>query len=310
MRKITVKAFSTSANLGPGYDILALAHNAFSDELTMETNTNSPYGTIRIIANGVPLEVEKNSAGLSLVKLFHEYGIMESVTIRIKKRVPIGAGLGGSGCSSASSVVAANELFDLGISRDDQIRFAMEGEVASSGTAHPDNVAASIYGKLVSVNSLNPPRARNINIGMDLKILSIIPEIHISGKTGVARSLVPGQITMESHVHNTRNLSTLIAGFVSGERELIREGMNDSIVEPSRISMFPYYTQLKENAIANNAVGVCVSGAGPTILILYDDETNMEVIERGTRNIMNAYGLNYRTVHSVPGEGINIERSE
>ncbi|MHB8562079.1 MAG: GHMP family kinase ATP-binding protein, partial [Thermoplasmataceae archaeon] len=102
MEKITVKAFSTSANLGPGYDVLALAHNAFRDDLVMEKNPNSPYGSIKIIADGVPEEVEKNSAGLSLLKLFHHYGIKESVKIHIRKHVPIGAGLGGSGCSSAS----------------------------------------------------------------------------------------------------------------------------------------------------------------------------------------------------------------
>jgi len=310
LEKITVKAFSTSANLGPGFDILALAHNAFCDELTMEKNPDSPYGSIRIIANGVPTEVEKNSAGLSLLKLFHEYGIRESVTIRIKKNVPVGAGLGGSGCSSASSVAAVNELFDLGISRDEQIRFAMEGEAASSGSAHPDNVAASIYGNLVSVNSLNPPRARNINIGLELKLLSIIPETHINGKTGMARSMIPHQITLESHVQNSRSLSSLIAGFMSGKRDLIQEGMNDYVVETSRISMFPFYWEIKENALRNNAVGACVSGAGPTILILYDGETNIKAIEERSRYIMNASGLNYRMVHSVPSEGIIIERSE
>ena len=310
MEKITVRAFSTSANLGPGYDILALAHNAFSDELVMEKSHDGPYGSIRIFADGVPREVEKNSAGLSLLKLFHEYGIRESVTIRIKKRVPIGAGLGGSGCSSASSVTAANALFDLGISKDDQIRFAMEGEAASSGTPHPDNVAASIYGNLVSVNSLNPPSARNISIGMELKLLSIVPDIHINGKTGVARSMVPKTITMESHIQNSRNLSSLISGLMSGKRELIREGMNDHIVETARNSMFLYYTKLKEEALSNNAIGVCVSGAGPTILVLYDEETDIRAIEDGTKYIMNASGLSYQTVHSVPSEGINIERSE
>ena len=310
MEKITVKAFSTSANLGPGYDILALAHNAFCDELVMEKSHDDPYGSIRIFADGLPREVEKNSAGLSLLKLFHEYGIMESVTIRIKKRVPVGAGLGGSGCSAASSVAAANDLFDLGISRDEQIKFAMEGEAASSGTPHPDNVAASIYGNLVSVNSLKPVTAKNIKIGMDLKLLSIVPDIHINGKTGVARSMVPKTITMESHIQNSRNLSSLIAGFMSGSRELIREGMNDHIVETARDSMFLYYTKLKKEALSNNAVGVCVSGAGPTVLVLYDEETDIRAIEDGSKHIMKTSGTGFRIVHSVPCEGIRIERSE
>ncbi|MHB8359950.1 MAG: homoserine kinase [Thermoplasmataceae archaeon] len=307
MEKITVKAFSTSANLGPGYDVLALAHNAFRDDLVMEKNPNSPYGSIKIIADGVPEEVEKNSAGLSLLKLFHHYGIKESVKIHIRKHVPIGAGLGGSGCSSASSVTAANELFDLGISRNELLKFAMEGESAASGSPHPDNVAASIYGNLVCVNSLNPPEAANINIGTDLGLLSIIPDVQIPGKTRIARSLVPKTLPMEDHVENSRNLSSLIAGFITGNREFIRKGMNDSLVEASRLSMFPYYTPIRESALKNNAVGVCVSGAGPTILIMYDEETNLAGVEESVGHIMNGTGLSYRKTYSVPCEGMEIE---
>jgi len=307
MEKVTVKAFSTSANLGPGYDILALAHNAFQDELIMEKNPNSPYGTIKIIADGVPEEVEKNSAGLSLLNLFHQYGIKESVRIQIRKHVPIGAGLGGSGCSSASSVAAANELLDLGSGKDELLKFAMEGEAAASGAPHPDNVAASIYGNLVAVNSVNPPGASNVKIGLDIGLLSIIPDVQISGKTRMARSMIPKTVSIEDHVQSSRNLTSLIAGFMTGKRELIRNGMNDGLVETSRLSMFPYYTAIRENALKNNAVGVCVSGAGPTILVIYDQETNLNAIEEGVKQVMKGHNISFRKAYSVPCGGMEIE---
>lgn len=307
LRKIKVKAYSTSANLGPGYDILALAHNAFADELVMEIDKIHAGNRIRIIGNNVPPEAKKNSAGLPLIKLFNEFDIRESVTIHITKNIPVGSGLGSSGSSAAASIAAANELFSLSLSRDEMIRFAMEGECASSGTPHADNVAASIYGYVVSVNSVNPPKAYNIKTEMDLKFMSIIPDVHIPEKTKLARSMVPFSITLESGVRNSRNLASLISGFASGKRDLIRDGMDDGIVERSRLSLFPYYTSIKANAMKKNAVGVCVSGAGPTILILYDNETDLHGIEDKIDQIMRSAGITYRRSYSTLSGGMEIE---
>ncbi len=294
-------SYSSSANLGPGYDILSLSHKAFFDKVKIETSDNNEK--IKIISDKIPLDPEKNTAGLSIMKIMEDKNINEKINIYIDKGIPIGLGLGSSGASSSAAVKAFNELFDLNLNNDEMVYYSMYGEIAAAGSAHPDNVSSGIYGGLTLISSNNPVKVKKIDINYDLKLLLIIPEIDIKNKTRYARSLVPENLNIKDHVKNSGYLATLIYGFIKGDRESIRYGMNDEIVEKARKIMFPYYDNIKEKAIKNNAVSACVSGAGPTILIFIDEYSNKNNILNDIKNIMYSFKTNYKIIETDIMEG-------
>ncbi|WP_297025631.1 homoserine kinase [Thermoplasma sp.] len=302
--KVTASAPCSSANLGSGFDNLAIALDAFHDRITVVDHDG-----FSIIGDGVPSDPERNTAGLAALKLIDDFDLSRDLEIRIEKGVPKGLGLGSSGASAAAAVKALDEYFDLGLSQDEMISYAMIGEIASSGSPHPDNVSASISGGLVLVTRDGGLRASKINISGDYRFLIAIPDVITENKTRAARQMLPPSISLESYSRSIGRVASLIAGFMSGNRDLIRAGMNDDVVEPSRISLFPYYHKMKRMALANEAVGVAVSGAGPSILMVCDDMTEVSPIIEGTHAIFAEYGISGRIIEAKVSGGAYVEGS-
>lgn len=288
--EVTKRSYSSSANLGPGYDILSLAHMAFFDSVTVKKTGKAG---IKIISDSTPQDPENNSAGLGVSKVMEDMGINEGLEIKITKGVPIGLGLGSSGASSSAAVKAVNELLELNMTPDEMVYYSMYGEIAACGSAHPDNVSSGIYGGLTLISSASPVRVRKIKINYDMKLLLIIPESSIKKKTQQARSMVPDKISMADHVLYASRISTMLYGFMKGDRDAIREGMMDDIVERSRESLFPFYRDIRNKAIDGNAISTCVSGAGPSVLIFTDENTKIDEILSNARKIMDSYNLRY-----------------
>lgn len=307
MKAISSIAYSSSANLGPGYDVLAVSHDSYYDRVTVTEEDRGSGPQIRVVSENTPQSAEKNTAGLSLINLLREKGISQKISVKIEKGIPYGLGLGSSGASSAAAIFAANTLFNLGLSMEEMTHYAMNGETAASGTPHADNVSASIFGGLVIVNSVNPIRVRRLKVSESLSFQIIIPQIVIPNKTRVAREMVPNNVEMGKVIQNSRNLSSLIAGLVTGDRDLVREGMNDCIVEYARAPMFPFYNEIKAIALKNGAAGVSISGAGPSILVVCDDLTDTAMIEKHTDEIMMKHGYKWTSVRSKACGGVMNE---
>ncbi len=281
MRSVRAIAFSSSANLGAGYDILSMAHMAFSDTVYAEIVSRGERKVIIESESALPVDPDRNAAGAPAKAVLSEFGLDYVIKIRVIKGIPFGLGLGSSGASAVASVAALNKLLDLNLSLEDIVRFAVLGEKAVSGSPHPDNVAASTFGGVVAVTSHNPIKVSKIPVNLDFRVALVIPRVNTGeGKTKKARELVPQMIEISKMVENSRYLSSFILGLTQGNRELVKYGLNDSIVEKSREPMYPHYPKIREIALKHDAVGVCVSGAGPTTLLLYDNKTDLESIKR------------------------------
>lgn len=307
MKSASSVAYSSSANLGPGYDVLAVAHNAYYDRVTVSLNEDSIGDQISIVSDSTPLKVEENTAGLALKTLLYEKGIESRIKVSIEKGIPYGLGLGSSGASSAAAVFSANKLFELDMTLEEITYYSMKGEVAASGSPHADNVSASIYGDVVIVNSVSPLKISRIPISRKFTFLTVMPHIFVPNKTRMAREMVPKEVGMDRVVQNSRHLASLIAGLVNGDSELVRSGMNDSIVEESRSSLFPFYGELKNAALELGAAGVSVSGAGPSILVVCDASTRISEIDGKVSEIMQKYGHKWSTVRSEVCGGVISE---
>ena len=141
---ITVRAPSSTANLGPGFDVFGLAVDAFFDEVTL-TKIKQKEITI-ITEDNIPTNPENNTAGLVVKNMMKKFKTKDGIEIRIKKGVPAGFGMGSSAASAAATAVAFDKLYRLKLDGNSLVEFAGSGEKASAGSVHYDNVAASVLG--------------------------------------------------------------------------------------------------------------------------------------------------------------------
>jgi homoserine kinase len=272
---VKIIAPSTSANLGPGFDVFALALNLFHDVIEVEY-ISSPTIEIEIKgidANLIPNEPSQNSAGIIVKQIVERSEKRFGIKIVITKGIPVGKGLGSSGASAAASAFAMDKILSLGLTNNQLIYLASQGEIASSGSPHSDNVSAAILGGFTIIQSYKPLNVINIKPPENLEIAIIMPEtITPHKKTEIARSVIPKMIGLEKVVHNVGNAATIVAGMSLGDVELIGKGMADDIVEPFRSSMVPGYSEIRNLALEAGAAGVAISGAGPSMIAVVDSD--------------------------------------
>ena len=285
--KITVKAPSSTANLGPGFDTFGLAIDAFYDEITL---TKTKNGITIITDDNIPTNPENNTAGLVVKNMKKELKIKGGIEIKIKKGIPAGFGMGSSAGSAAASAVAFDKLFKLKLNPNALVEFAGFGEKASAGSIHYDNVAASVLGGFVIIKT-NPLDVITIDPPMNLKMCIAVPKIQVpKKKTKVSRGVIPKKVKLTDVVANISNASSIVAGFMKKDPKLIGNSIKDVIVEPARQHMIPGYQKVKQNAIKAGAYGVTISGAGPSVIAFSKNSMDL-------KKISNAMSKGFKTAH-------------
>ncbi len=218
-----------------------------------------------------PISAQRNSAGSVCIAIAKDKGLKQNLTLEISKGVPIGVGLGSSGASAAAAAVAMDEFFGLGMSKDELIFYAGKGEQAASGTAHYDNVSASVLGGFVMVAGGVRPSAIRFDPPKRMGLCVVTPVVKLpERKTEYARSLLPKAVPLGVMVSTVAKASMIVSGFARGDVDLVGKGMNGSIVDASRKKMIPSCDAVMRAAEEAGGSGSCISGAGPSILSLVD----------------------------------------
>ncbi len=243
--QVKVHTSSSTANLGPGFDVFGLAIDAFYDKLTLsKTNksitTNKPWHGVRILTtDNVPKDPQQNTAGLVVKAMKQKFKIKSGIEIKIKKDIPAGFGMGSSAASSAAAALAFNKLFNLKLDNKTLIKYAGIGEKASAGAIHYDNVAASLLGGFVIVKTkpfdvirLEPPK--------DLVLCLAIPQLKVpKKKTSISRAVIPKTVKLSELTVNLSNAVNIVTGFLTKDSELIGRSIQDVIIEPARKHLIP-----------------------------------------------------------------------
>jgi len=276
-------AYSSTANLGPGFDVFGLGLDFFYDTVSIH-KLATKNGKIKIALDknvNIPSSAKQNSASLSVMKIAQKFKIRNDLEIRITKGVPIGLGLGSSAASSAAAVVAFNELFECKLTDNEILDYAAEGEVSSAGVKHYDNVVASLFGGFVVVRTFPTLNFIKINTPKDLIVVVCVPKIITpSRKTKLARSVIPKEITINDLTKNLANACIMVSGFFLQDTKLLANGINDIIVEPARKGLIPGYDNVKLNAYQSGALAVTISGAGPSMIAFTNSAKNASKIGR------------------------------
>jgi homoserine kinase len=267
MRKVTVRAPATSANLGAGFDVFGLSLGCLYDEVSLELR--SERGIILELAGGycVPEDETKNCASVAARTVFGLKGEKRGAIMRIKKGIRPASGMGSSAASSAAGALAASLLLG-GLSTEELLRCAAEGERASCGSSHMDNVAPALFGGFTIVRSYEPIDVVRIDPPENLGVVAILPEVSVS--TRVAREILPQNVAVSDAVKNIGNASAFVAGMVMGDISLAGRAMEDAIFERARGPLVPWLSEVKRAAIDAGALGSALSGSGPAVMAIFD----------------------------------------
>ena len=298
--KVTVRAPSSTANLGPGFDTFGLAIDAFYDEVTL---TKTKNGVTIITDDNIPTNPENNTAGLVVKNMKKKLKIKSGVEIQIKKGIPAGFGMGSSAGSAAATAVAFGKLFKIKLNSNQLVEFAGFGEKASAGTIHYDNVAASVLGGFVIVKT-NPLNVITIDSPMNLRMCVAVPKIDVpKKKTKVSRGVIPKKVKLVDAVLNLSNASAIVAGFMKKDPELIGNSIKDVIVEPARQHMIPGYEKVKQNALKAGAYGVTISGAGPSVIAFSKNSFDLKKISNAMSKGFKTANIECQTIICKPSKG-------
>ncbi|KAF2196581.1 phosphoribosylformylglycinamidine cyclo-ligase-like protein [Delitschia confertaspora ATCC 74209] len=306
-----IKVPCSSANIGPGFDVIGLALNIFLEvQVTVTQKASSEHSVnCRISYEGVgaekvPLDAESNLITRTALYVLRCHGIRAfpvETHVHVKNPIPLGRGLGSSGAAIVAGVTLGNEVGKLQLSKARMLDYCLMVE------HHPDNVAAALYGGFVGtyLNELAPedtarleiplsevlpepaggvdtglqPPEPPYNIGhfkkfkwaSEIKCICIIPDFEVS--TAKARDVLPFEYSRKDAIFNMQRLALLTTalGESPPDSDMIYRAMQDKLHQPYRKGLIPGLTEILASVTPQShpgLLGICLSGAGPTILAL------------------------------------------
>jgi homoserine kinase len=258
-RRRLVRVPASSANLGPGFDVLAAAVGLHLELEVVETGTFS-------VRTGLEVPRDRNNLA---VRAFERLHPADGFEFRVSSKIPLTGGLGSSAAAIVAGLMAADHLFELDA---DILGLAVELE------GHPDNVGAAIEGGFVvcdgdAVHRFEPP--------MGLEAVLVVPAEPVS--TPKARAALPDKVPIADAVFNVAHAATLMLGLATGDLELIAGGLRDRLHQPYRAHLYPRSAGLLERAERFGALGATISGAGPSVLVWSHYEQTGAIVERLSR---------------------------
>lgn len=251
-RRRLIRVPASSANLGPGYDVLAAAVSLFL-ELEVEE-----AGEFSFDPGGLDVPTGRENL---IVRAFESLHPADGIAFRLRSEIPLARGLGSSAAAIVAGLVAADHLFELGLSKEDFLARAAEIE------GHPDNVAAAIYGgfAICGGGEGDAPSAVRFDPPGGLEGIAVIPSEEVS--TERAREAIPAQVPLADAVANVSAASRLVLGLQTADLDLVAAGLADRIHQDRRRELYPRSMDLVDTATDLGALGATISGAGPTVLV-------------------------------------------
>jgi len=240
MRRRVVRVPASSANLGPGFDVLACALGLHVELEVVETGVVTE------------LQIARDRRNLA-VRAFERLAPVEGMEFRIRSNVPLSGGLGTSAAAIVAGLVAADSMFELDA---DLLAHAIHME------GHPDNVAAALLGGFVLCAE---GRADRFDVPAGLEAVLVIP--HEAVRTSAARAALPPEVPMRDAVFNVAHASLLVLGLMRGDWDLVARGLADRLHQPHREHLYPRSMEIVREAPELGALGATISGAGPAVVV-------------------------------------------
>lgn len=282
---IRVKVPATTANMGPGYDVLGMALSQYSTFQCQEDDK------ISLSIKG--LESEKlvnqdHEANLVVRSMNHLFKYVDKYPkgykLEIINDIPLARGMGSSASAIVGGLLVANYLVGANLDQDEILKLATQIE------GHPDNVAPALMGNIVLSAKIPDDQViyHSIQPFEAMTCVLFIPDYEVS--TSMSRAVLPQSISMADAVHTSGHLSLMLAGFMTGNKDLIGKTMVDRLHEPYRKSLIKNFDDFKTSALEAGAFAFSLSGSGSTI-IAYCDHDSAPHVKRAFEEVSQKYSI-------------------
>jgi homoserine kinase len=261
-RSLHLRLPATSANLGPGFDALGLAMALY---LTIDATVADAF---HIDATGrnpdLCARLEDNLILTTYLDVLATAGrLAPTLHLQLDNEIPLGMGCGSSAAALLAGVLLANHFGDLNWTSQQILQEACRRE------GHPDNVAACYLGGMTaSAVSKGDVITATCGENLNWNLLLALPSKSLS--TEKARALLPSTYSREDAVANIQSTALLVAAFAQNRSDLLRTAMQDRIHQPYRMEACPLLPLLLPLAQNPGVLGVALSGAGPSVLLLVE----------------------------------------
>lgn len=277
---------ASSANLGPGFDALALGlalHVVVSVE---------PAGRLRVTSEGEGAELACDSTHLA-ARIATEVVGHDRLRIHVRSEVPVGRGLGSSAALAVAAAAAAGAADPLGWGH------RVDG--------HPENAAASVLGGLVAATvGAAGPRAARLRLDPGLAFVVVIPDRELPTK--LARSALPTKVPLADAAFNLSRAAMLVAA-LADRRLLSPELFEDRLHQSQRAAaLYPEAPGLLAGLVAAGALGSCWSGAGSSLLAVCDGPDTAAQVQAAGDRLLAVSALPGRSLLLRPDlRGLSVE---
>ncbi len=259
---VRVRAPATTANLGPGFDALGMAL-----ELYLRVEAEFSGGGIEIVFSGIRdrsiMESPQENLLYKAMKLVFRQAEFKpaGLYMEIDNDIPIGKGLGSSAAAIVAGMYTANRLIGDRFSSQELLRWAVDME------GHADNIVPAITGGLATAMIYEGEvYYQQAKLGKPLGVVVAVPDFILS--TEQSRSVLPQNIPLQAVVSNLQRACFLLASIQNGDFSNLSKAMDDMLYQPWRKFFIPGFDQVLQSALEAGALGVALSGAGPSIMAI------------------------------------------
>jgi len=298
MTRFRVRVPASSANLGPGFDSVALALNLVN-ELEVEVTGAGLELTVEGEGQAALPRDASNLVVRAALRRFRELETQPpGLRLRSVNRIPLASGLGSSAAAIVAGLLAADAVAGAGSSRNELLKIASDLE------GHLDNPAASIYGGLVLVGE--GPLVCQVPI-VDLQVAVVVPNLDLP--TLQMRQALPRNIPLADAVFNLGRVTMMVEALRRADYELLSRAMEDRLHQPYRTPSLPGYEAARAAALEAGAAGVALSGAGPGLIAFAP--SGLPSIAEAIAQAFHSHGLSTRRYLLGPNlEGAQVRLRE
>jgi len=295
---IRVRVPATSANLGPGFDVIGVALSIFNEVWVEGSDKKLEIEIFNEGADKISKD-ENNLVYRSFCKVFERVNKNpKGIKLVLKNTIPLARGLGSSSAAIVGGLVAGNAYLGFPLNDEELLRMAVEIE------GHPDNVAPALFGGVTICTQI--PKLLCVKLPIfELDVVLAVPDFEI--KTSDSRKILPKEVPFEDAKMNVTNVAFLITALYTKRYDLLEIGMQDRLHQPYRSKLIPGFYEVLKRARQAGALGVALSGSGPTIIAL---TKSPQAVAQAMAETFKEHGVNVKTLITHPQERGALELVE
>ncbi|MBK8135399.1 MAG: homoserine kinase [Chloroflexi bacterium] len=282
---------ASMGNVGIGFDVLGLAFESPGDVVVAARRPEPGVSIEAIYGDGgrLTLDPAKNSAGVAALATLKLIGTDEGVSLEIHKDLPLASGMGSSAASAVAAAVAVNAVFGSPLQKSELLPACLAGEAAVSGY-HADNVAPALLGGITLICGTDADRIYSLPVPSNLVFALVTPNVAVP--TVEARAVLPKEIPLKQMIHQTAEVARAVDALYRGDLRALAAAMeSDIVVEPARKHLMPGLDACRAAAKGAGALGLVISGAGPTLAAICDSPETAKAVAAVLRGVYAEIGM-------------------